>query len=393
MQALRPQPGAQGAARAAADVEHGVAGLQGFSEALRIELAGTGVRVGVIGPGTAQALAGFQEAARSAPNFADAQATIRAREQKIATMQESFSWRVTSPLRALRRAFLDRPAPPPPSGALLGNVDYPRDWSHIPPTLNVRAASGASMAGFTIMVHPAAMAGPSFHSTSATGKFHGVMAAATPTGCRSTSTRRSRAGAGILPQLRPQLAQPDRRPDQGPGDRRAQHRHVSRRVEGDGSRRRSHGGAAGRRLDFLMQELNRQGLMRWYLHPAIDDTILKTEMIFEQEIPPGSRSGRIKFQGEQVIYVIEGRGHTLIDGVKHPWKAGDVINLPLRRDGIVVQHFNDDAEKPVRFIAAEPDPAHAVVGLRNHGITATGENLGEILDRIVPRLQRQVPMI
>lgn len=105
----------------------------------------------------------------------------------------------------------------------------------------------------------------------------------------------------------------------------------------------------------LPQELNRQGLMRWYLHPAIDDTILKTEMIFEQEIPPGSRSGRIKFQGEQVIYVIEGRGHTLIDGVKHPWKAGDVINLPLRRDGIVVQHFNDDAEKPVRFIAAEPN--------------------------------------
>ena len=47
--------------------------------------------------------------------------------------------------------------------------------------------------------------------------------------------------------------------------------------------------------------------------------------------------------------------HTLIDGVKHPWKAGDVINLPLRRDGIVVQHFNDDADKPVRFIAAEPN--------------------------------------
>ena len=105
----------------------------------------------------------------------------------------------------------------------------------------------------------------------------------------------------------------------------------------------------------LPQELNRQGLMRWYLHPAIDDTILKTEMIFEQEIPPGSRSGRVKFQGEQVIYVIEGRGHTLIDGVKHPWKAGDVINLPLRRDGIVVQHFNLDKDKPAKFIAVEPN--------------------------------------
>jgi hypothetical protein len=30
--------------------------------------------------------------------------------------------------------------------------------------------------------------------------------------------------------------------------------------------------------------------------------------------------------------------------------------------------------------------------LRNHGITATGENLREIIERITPRLQPQVPM-
>jgi hypothetical protein len=44
------------------------------------------------------------------------------------------------------------------------------------------------------------------------------------------------------------------------------------------------------------------------------------------------------------------------------------------------------------LIDAAPDPAHAIVGLKNHGITATGESLGEILDRIQPRLQLQVPM-
>src|ERR1700689_4219965 len=84
----------------------------------------------------------------------------------------------------------------------------------------------------------------------------------------------------------------------------------------------------------LPQEVNRQGLMRWYLHPAITDTILSTLMFFEQELPPGSRSGRYKFQGEQWIYIIEGKGHTLIDGVKHPWEAGDVLNLPVRKPGI-----------------------------------------------------------
>jgi ribulose-5-phosphate 4-epimerase/fuculose-1-phosphate aldolase len=44
------------------------------------------------------------------------------------------------------------------------------------------------------------------------------------------------------------------------------------------------------------------------------------------------------------------------------------------------------------LLAQEPDPAHAVIGLRNHGITATGESLTEILDRIEPRVLRQIPM-
>lgn len=109
------------------------------------------------------------------------------------------------------------------------------------------------------------------------------------------------------------------------------------------------------KLSELPQENNRQGLMRWYLHPAIKDTVLTTTVFFEQEIPPGSRSGRLKFQGGQVMLIIEGKGHTVIDGVKHSWEAGDVVNLPIRLEGIVVQHFNDDPEKPAKFLAAEPN--------------------------------------
>jgi ribulose-5-phosphate 4-epimerase/fuculose-1-phosphate aldolase len=44
------------------------------------------------------------------------------------------------------------------------------------------------------------------------------------------------------------------------------------------------------------------------------------------------------------------------------------------------------------LLEAQEDPGHAVIGLRNHGITATGENLREIIGRIQPRLQPQVPM-
>ena len=105
----------------------------------------------------------------------------------------------------------------------------------------------------------------------------------------------------------------------------------------------------------LPLEVNRQGLMRWYLHPAIRDTALSVLMFFQQEIPPGSRSGRLKFQGGQVMMILEGQGYTTIDGVKHPWQAGDVLNLPLRADGIIVQHFNTDPNNPAKFVAAEPN--------------------------------------
>jgi gentisate 1,2-dioxygenase len=109
------------------------------------------------------------------------------------------------------------------------------------------------------------------------------------------------------------------------------------------------------RLAELPLENNQQGLMRWYLHPAILDTMLSTLTIYRQEIPPGSRSGRLKFQGGQVLLIIEGKGHTLLDGVKHAWEAGDILNLPLRRDGIIVQHFNDDPAKTAVFLAVEPN--------------------------------------
>jgi quercetin dioxygenase-like cupin family protein len=105
----------------------------------------------------------------------------------------------------------------------------------------------------------------------------------------------------------------------------------------------------------LPLEVNRQGLMRWYMHPDIKDTILSTYLVYSQEIPPGSRTGRFKFQGDQVIYVIEGAGYTLLDGVKHPWKAGNMLNLPLRKPGITVQHFNTDPETTAKLIAVEPN--------------------------------------
>ena len=45
--------------------------------------------------------------------------------------------------------------------------------------------------------------------------------------------------------------------------------------------------------------------------------------------------------------------YTLIDGVKYPWEAGDLLNLPCRRHGIIVQHFNTDPQNWAKFLVAE----------------------------------------
>lgn len=105
----------------------------------------------------------------------------------------------------------------------------------------------------------------------------------------------------------------------------------------------------------LPLENNLMGLYRWYLHPALDDVALRNALFWLQEIPPGSRSGRQQGQGGRVHFVLEGKGHTIIDGVRYDWEKGDVILIPLKPHGTKFQHFNDDTANWTRIIAVEPN--------------------------------------
>jgi hypothetical protein len=81
----------------------------------------------------------------------------------------------------------------------------------------------------------------------------------------------------------------------------------------------------------------------------------------------------------------------------HP-DVGAILHVHAWMEGIPATDVNypcgtqELAESVAELIAREPDPAHAVIGLRNHGITATGDTLSEILDRIESKILRQVPM-
>lgn len=93
-----------------------------------------------------------------------------------------------------------------------------------------------------------------------------------------------------------------------------------------------------------------------------------------------------------------------VDAIEH-WKiyqenpeVDAILHVHAWIEGVPATDINypcgtaELATSVAQILAADPDPQHAVVGLRNHGITATGDSLTEILDRIEPRLLRQVPM-
>lgn len=105
----------------------------------------------------------------------------------------------------------------------------------------------------------------------------------------------------------------------------------------------------------LPWEINPQGLMKWYMHPEIDATAHKFLIFYSQELPPGSCSGKQKCQGGVVFVVVEGVGYTVLDEQRYDWKQGDLLQLPIKPDGVTFQHFNRSEKEPALLIAAEPN--------------------------------------
>lgn len=94
----------------------------------------------------------------------------------------------------------------------------------------------------------------------------------------------------------------------------------------------------------------RQGRLKYYLSPKVfTDTVLQDWKVFLQDIQ--EHSGRHTHQGGLVIYVWEGRGHTMIDGERYDWEEGDLIILPIKPGGVDHQHFNADRTAGCRWIA------------------------------------------
>ncbi|MBI2952832.1 MAG: cupin domain-containing protein [Chloroflexi bacterium] len=97
-------------------------------------------------------------------------------------------------------------------------------------------------------------------------------------------------------------------------------------------------------------EIARQGKTKTYLYPGLfPENALQEWSVFIQDIV--THSGKHRHQGSLVIFVLEGRGYTIVDGVRMDWKKGDLILLPVKPGGIEHQHFNLQIGQPCKWMA------------------------------------------
>ncbi len=97
-------------------------------------------------------------------------------------------------------------------------------------------------------------------------------------------------------------------------------------------------------------ETSRQGRLKYYLEPrSYDDHALRDWLVFKHDIR--RHSGSHRHQGGLVIFCLEGKGYSVVDGVRHDWAEGDLLLLPCKPEGVEHQHFNQEPGKPCKWIA------------------------------------------
>ncbi len=106
-------------------------------------------------------------------------------------------------------------------------------------------------------------------------------------------------------------------------------------------------------------QVGKQGKVKYYALRYREGLGMKSMAVFVQEIK--SRSGQHRHQGGLNIFVLNGRGYTVVDGKRLDWKEGDMVLLPFKRGGLVHQHFNAH-DKPSRWLAMLSHPLSDMVG-------------------------------
>ena len=112
-----------------------------------------------------------------------------------------------------------------------------------------------------------------------------------------------------------------------------------------------------------------------------------TTRAIQLSVPPNVRPRRVSVDAIEHYEIYR----------EHP-AVGAILHVHAWMEGIASTEVNypcgtmELASAVADLVRREPDPGHAVIGLKNHGLTITGESLDEIFQRTEGRILRQVPM-
>jgi hypothetical protein len=109
--------------------------------------------------------------------------------------------------------------------------------------------------------------------------------------------------------------------------------------------------------------------------------------VIRLSVPPHVQPRRVSVDAIEHLTIY--REHPEVGGILHVhgWMTGAPSTETVYPCGT-----EELALEVAGLLRDVPDPAHAVIGMKNHGVTVTGTSLDEILERVGPRLVRRVPM-
>ncbi len=129
----------------------------------------------------------------------------------------------------------------------------------------------------------------------------------------------------------------------------------------ESARRARRGPVVVHTRELKLERLEARGRTRAYVsEPEILGSMVQTMAMFIAEIAPAEKTGKHRHFNEAMIYILEGRGHSVIDGDQYDWREGDVVSIPLYAWH---QHFNDDPALAVRYLGVTNIPLLRAMGL------------------------------
>ena len=116
----------------------------------------------------------------------------------------------------------------------------------------------------------------------------------------------------------------------------------------------------------------RQGKLRYYLEPLTHpETPLQMWRVFTHEIR--TKSGKHRHQGGLVIYVLEGKGYSIVEGERIDWEKGDLVLLPLHPERGRAPAFQSRSREAGGLVRVHPSADPGIPGV---GPAADGKLAG-----------------